>query len=139
MTAPLPGSIQSLEPRLAALEAKIDRLLALCLPAPPSEDEKIFKDPPAKYWAGNAYAGSRMSECSAEYLTALAKYKRACVWANKKENDPAKAKYAERDEATAVLALTWADYQRKTGKKDDALTKSGGEDFEPGDNTEIPF
>lgn len=101
--------------RLSAIEGKINRLLAQSGPKRPSDDEKVYRDPKEKYWAGDSYAGARMSECPPDYLRALAKYKSACAWANRKEGDPAKAKYADKDEATSKLALAWAEYHEASG------------------------
>ncbi len=91
------------------------QLIAQTAPKMPGEDEKVFKDPPAKYWDGESYAGNKMSECPSDYLRALAKYKNACAFMNRKEADPAKAQYADRDDKTAALAKEWAAYQDASG------------------------
>jgi hypothetical protein len=127
---------------LMRLEMKIDRLLAQTGPKRPAEDEKVFKDPKEKYWDGDSYAGSRFSECPADYLRAMAKYKAACAWANRKEGDPSKAQYAERDDATAKLAREWADYQEATGavtySRSEPSAPSAG-DLPPPGGDDIPF
>ncbi len=62
----------------------------------------------AKYWEGDSYVGSRMSDCSAEYLDVVAKWKEACAYMNDKEGSPEKAKYAGYDRKTAARARGWA-------------------------------
>jgi hypothetical protein len=95
---------------------KIDRLLRFMAPKKPHEDEKIFKDPTPKYWNGESFAGSKLSETPADYLRALANYKSACAFMARKEGKPDKVQYAERDENTAKLARTWAEYREASGE-----------------------
>ncbi len=101
--------------QLDRIEALMRQLIAQTAPKMPGEDEKVFRDPPAKYWEGESYAGNKMSECPADYLRALAKYKSACAFMNRKEADPAKAQYADRDDKTAATAKEWAAYQEASG------------------------
>jgi hypothetical protein len=105
-------------------DSQLDRIENLLLnlieqtkPAAPAEDQKVFRDPSAKYWDGPSYSGQQLSQCPPEYLLALAKYKRACAFMAKKEGDPEKLKYVDRDEMTAALATQWATYLSRGGKK----------------------
>lgn len=114
--------MKTLEQRIAALEATVAtlqaRVASLESGAGSSEiaddaeldskygDQQIRRGPSAKYWTGASFTGRRMSECSPEYLDALAKYKDACAHMAKKE--PARAKYAEYDERDARRARGWA-------------------------------
>ncbi len=128
------------------INAKLDRLLAQTGPKRPAGDEQIFKDPKEKYWDGESYAGGKLSEAPADYLYAYAKYKSACAWANRKEGDPKKAQYAEKDDTTAKLAIAWAEYRESTGA---TVTKApapkkqqteSGDDFgPPPDEDSVPF
>lgn len=130
---------------LARIEAKLDQLLAQTAPKRPGDDEKIFRDPKEKYWQGESYEGCKLSEAPADYLRALARYKGACAWANRKEGDPAKAKYADKDEATAKLATAWAEYREATGEVVEPAptgrpTSLPSDDLgPPPSNDEIPF
>lgn len=71
-------------------------------------NEEIRRDPSAKYWSGESYTGQRMSDCSAEYLDAFAKYKDACAYMNQKEGKEEKAKYVGYDRKSAARARGWA-------------------------------
>ena len=102
-------------------ERKIDEALLLLKtllrqtgPKRPMADEKIFKDPSPKHWSGELYAGRQMSETPAEYLRAFAKYKGACAYMARKENDPSKVQYADRDEKSAKLAEDWVAFKEAT-------------------------
>jgi hypothetical protein len=97
------------------IEAKLDRLLAMNGPKQPHDDEKIFKDPSAKYWPGRSYKDAKLSVCPADFLRAYAKYKDACAFMARKEADPEKAKYADRDAKSAALARAWADFREASG------------------------
>jgi hypothetical protein len=128
---------------LARLEAKLDRLLMQTGPKRPADDEKVFKDPKEKYWQGESFAGCKLSECPAEYLRAYAKYKSACAWANRKEGDPSKAQYADKDERSAKLANTWAEFREASGTETSAPPAPKGkpaqESFDTSDDGGIPF
>ena len=100
----------------ARLESKVDRLLQYMGPKRPHDDEKIYKEPSAKYWAGESYKGAKLSECPANYLWAFAKYKDACVFMAKKEGKPEKAQFIEKDERIAKLARQWAEYREASGE-----------------------
>lgn len=131
----------------ARLEKKIDKLIAQTAPKRPGDDEQVFKDPKEKYWQGESFAGCKLSECPAEYLRAYAKYKGACAFMGRKEGDPAKLQYAERDEKTAALARSWAEFREASGTEAKAPdtpkgkpVDKGGEDFGgPPDDDSIPF
>lgn len=71
-------------------------------------NEPIRRDPSSKYWPGPSHVGDRMSDCPAEYLDALAKYKDACAHMNEKSGDASKAKYIEYDRRDAARARGWA-------------------------------
>jgi hypothetical protein len=136
--------VNALALTLMRLEQKLDRLLMQTAPKRPGDDGKVFKDPKEKYWQGESYVGSRFSECPADYLRAMAKYKAACAWANRKEGDPTKAQYAEKDDASARLANLWADYQEATmvdAPPRQRTQKASADEFgnAPGDDGEIPF
>lgn len=66
---------------------------------------EIRFDPKPKYWNGASFAGKRFSECTAEYLDAMAKYLKACAWGARKDGDDKKAGYKEKD---AARARGWA-------------------------------
>ncbi len=107
--------------QLDRIEAMLKRIIAQTAPAKPMQDEKVFKDPKDKYWQGPSYIGRKLSECPSDYLEAYAKYKGACAWANRKEGDPAKAQYADKDDASAKLANEWASYLVATGSPPSTL------------------
>lgn len=71
-------------------------------------DEDIRKDPSKKYWTGDSFVGRKMSECTAEFLDAFAKYKDACAYMNEKSGDVEKAKYIGYDRKSARRARGWA-------------------------------
>lgn len=126
---------------LARLEEKIDRLLRQTGPKRPADDEKIYRDPKDKYWQGESYAGCQMSEAAPDYLRALAKYKSACAFMARKEGDPSKAKYADRDEATAKLATAWAEYHEASGTVTASPAPASRDALEgfPGGGEDIPY
>ncbi len=121
---------------LNTVNAKLDRLLAMNGPRRPSDDEKIFKDPKEKYWNGPSYIGSKLSEAPADYLRAYAKYKSACAYMGRKENDPSKLQYAERDEKTVKLAHAWADYRDASG---DVPAPAAESVASASDDSDLPF
>lgn len=132
-----PDPVRDLVDRFEKLERKIDRLIAQTAPKRPAEDSKVFKDPGERYWqSSESYVGRQLSECPAPYLHATARYRAACAWANRKEGDPAKAKFADRDEATAKLAAAWADYREAGGTAPTATSpppaRNGGSASPPG-------
>lgn len=135
------GTVEhALAAALMRIEGKLDRLLTQTAPRPPSGDEKVFKDPKEKYWPGESYIGSKLSECPANYLRAYAKYKGACAFMARKENDPAKMKYADKDEATAKLATAWADYREANGDPAAGMPAQPSAASEPsGVEDDIPF
>lgn len=99
-------------------------------------DEEIKRMPSAKYWPGEDFTGRRMSETTVQFLEAFAKYKNACAWANEKEGNPDKAKYAGYDRKSAARARGWA--QRLKNGWTAPATSSGG-DFPADDGGDIPF
>ena len=115
--------------QLDRIEAMLKRLLMQTAPKRPGDDEKIFRDPKEKYWQGASFVGSKMSECPADYLRAYAKYKSACAYMGRKESDPSKLQYAERDEKTAAAALAWADWRDALGGDDSPTPAPAQEDF----------
>jgi hypothetical protein len=72
-------------------------------------NEVIRKSPSARYWAGDDHTGARMSECSAEFLEAYARYKDACAFMAAKEakTKPEKEKYVGYDKKSAARARGW--------------------------------
>lgn len=129
--------------QLDRIEAMLKRLIAQTGPKRPGDDEQIFKDPKEKYWQGESYAGCKLSEAPADYLRAYAKYKSACAFMGRKEGDPEKLKYVERDEATAKLASRWAEYREASGTEEKATPAPKGrpaqESFDRSDDPSIPF
>lgn len=114
---------QAVFDQLDRIEGKLATKLSLVPAAPSSSgrevasdsdldgkygNEEIRKDPSGKYWNGDSFKGKRMSECSAEYLEAFAKYKDACAYMNEKSGDEAKAKYIGYDRKSAARARGWA-------------------------------
>ena len=97
-------------------------------------DEEIRKMPSAKYWSGEDHTGRRMSETSAEFLDAFAKYKNACAYMAEREGNPDKAKYVGYDRKSAARARGWAKRLRDgfKPKSDDLLSTGGSSD-------DIPF
>jgi hypothetical protein len=106
--------------QLDRIEAMLKRLLIQTGPRQPAEDEKVFKDLSAKYWNGDSFKGCRLSECSAAFLRAYARYKSACAYMGRKENKPEKLQYVERDEKSAKLAAEWAAYREASGDAEPA-------------------
>lgn len=137
MTAPFDGEPTQLD----RIESMLHRLLVQTAPKAPGEDESVYRDPKEKYWTGESYVGSKMSECPPDYLRALAKYKSACAWANRKEGDPNKAQYAEKDDRTAALARMWADYQDAIGESPQRSRQAASqqESNAPAGEDDIPF
>lgn len=110
--------MKTAEERIAALEARVAILEEMAQPADIDSqygDPDIRKDPTAKYWSGTSYQGKKMSECPADYLEALAKYKDACAVMSAKEGTPDKLKYAGYDRRDAKRARAWAERKRKSG------------------------
>lgn len=99
-------------------------------------DEDLRKMPSAKYWKGVDFTGRKMSETTAEFLDAFAKYKDACAYMNEKSGDAEKAKYIGYDRKSARRARGWA-ARIRDGKVKPA-TASGGDLLPPGDD-DIPF
>lgn len=105
-------------------------------------DETIKRDPSAKYWSGDSYKDSPMSHCPADYLDAFAKYKDACAYANLKEGDAAKAKFADYDKRSARRARGWAARVRSGQvtppvKQPAASNDYGGQS--DADDSDLPF
>jgi len=105
-------------------------------------NEPIRKDPSAKYWEGASHKDDLPSECPADYLDALAKYKDACAFMNEKSGDEAKAKYIAYDRRDAARYRGWAARVRagKAGPKPARRPAAVVDSFEldSGDE-EIPF
>lgn len=68
-------------------------------------DPTIKYDPKDKYWNGPSFAGRRFSQCTPEYLDAMARYQDASAFMAKKGGEDAKANYRVKD---ASLARGWA-------------------------------
>lgn len=103
-------------------------------------DEPIKKMPTAKYWQGDDFTGSTMSECPADFLDAFAKYKEACAYMGDKSaaaGDEKKAKYAGYDRKSAARARGWAKRIRE-GK---VVQKTRDESWAPSNtpDDDIPF
>jgi hypothetical protein len=145
--------------RIAALEVQVSHLSAN-RPAPAAAaaiaddadldsqygDERVRKDPTAKYWAGVSHVGLQLSQCPPDYLDAFAKYKEACAFMNEKEGDPAKAKYAGYDRRDAARARGWAKRLRAGWKRaTPAMAPAASADTyaigigDDGDDDRIPF
>lgn len=97
-------------------------------------DEDLRKMPSAKYWKGDDFTGRKMSETTAEFLDAFAKYKDACAYMNEKSGDAEKAKYIGYDRKSARRARGWAKRLRD-GFKPASPVATGDAD----DQGEIPF
>ena len=123
--------------QLDRIEAMLKRLIAQTAAKRPGEDEKVFKDP--KKWDGASYIGSQMSECPADYLRAYAKYKGACAYMCRKEADPSKLQYAERDERTAKLAIEWATWRESLSEEPQAPAAKTEDFGSAADGGDIPF
>lgn len=124
--------------QLDRIEALMRKLIAQTAPKIPSGDEKVFKDPSEKYWAGESFKGCKLSECSAAFLRAYAKYKSACAFMGRKDNEPEKLKYVERDEVTAKLAIAWAEYREASGEQE-AASEPGVVSSTAEDSADVPF
>ena len=100
-------------------------------------NEPIKRDPSAKYWSGDSFVGKTMSECTAEYLDALAKWNDAKAYMTEKEADPEKQKYAGYNRKSARRARGWAKRVRDghpstNANSDDLFSDSSSSD-------DIPF
>lgn len=101
--------IDKLEAKVAAIEAQLagTRVAPADLPEVDINDKfgdpEIRRDPPR--WKGESFVGSRMSECSAEYLRAQSLFMK---WKAGKNAAEGKAKYAEYDLRDAARALAHA-------------------------------
>lgn len=102
-------------------------------------NEPIRKDPSAKYWDGASYVGERPSDCPADYLLALAKYKDACAYMNEKSGDEATAKYITYDRRDAACYRGWAKRNASKLAPAKAVEAQRDESNFGGDNEEIPF
>ena len=105
------------ESQLDRVERMLGILIEQTAPLAPGDDEKVFRAIPGKYWDGESYVDRQFSQCSPGFLRAFAKYKGACIYMARKENDPEKTKYIERDERSAKLATEWAGYLERKGVK----------------------
>jgi len=96
-------------------------------------DEDIRKDPTAKYWQGESFVGTKMSQTTPEFLDAYAKYKDACAYMNEKKGDPEKAKYIGYDRKSAARARGWSKRLRDGYKKVSTVPQSefAGDDEPP--------
>ena len=100
-------------------------------------NEEIRKMPTAKYWSGEDFTGFTMSNTTADFLDAFAKYKSACAYMNEKSGDEAKAKYVGYDRRSAARARGWAKRLRDGWT---APKTAGGDPFAGGDDSgEFPF
>lgn len=132
----------SIEERIAKLEARVAALEEAAKPADIDGkygDPVIRKDPPPKYWSGESFVGSPMSECSPAYLDALAKYKDACAIMNERSGDPAKAKYIGYDRTDAKRARAWAERLRASGATTAKAKPKSAPSATADDTDEIPF
>lgn len=134
---------KSLIAALDRIEKKVDRIVKQTAARKPGDDERVYKDPKEKYWQGESFIGGNLSEAPADYLRAYAKYKSACAYANRKEGDPAKAQYAEKDDRSAKLASEWAAYREADGEAPAAQPKPAAkgtqESFDDDGSDQIPF
>lgn len=70
---------------------------------------QVRKDPSAKYWDGESFAGMQYSECPPDYLNALAKWLEATAFMKRKNpKDEKDEKYAYFAEKDAARAKGWA-------------------------------
>lgn len=109
-------------------------------------DPVIKKDPTQKYWPGQSYVGRKYSQCPADYLEAMARYKDACAFMNEKDGSPDKLKYAGYDRKDGARARGWAQRIRSRAAVQAPLPRNGGggvsaqhDDFQPTDADDIPF
>lgn len=132
--------MSTVEERLAALEAKVAGLAEEVKPVDLTDkfaDVEIRKMPPPKYWAGEDFTGKRLSQTSADFCEAFAKYRDACAYMNEKEGNPDKAKYVGYDRRDAKRARAWAERLRKSPPKAAGFAAAAVAYDENGD--EIPF
>lgn len=128
------------ERKIDELHAMLKALLRQTGPKRPMGDEKIFKDPSAKHWNGDLYAGRQMSEAPPDYLRAFAKYKGACAYMARKENDPTKTQYADRDEKSAKLAEEWVAFKEATEDAPKQAPRASAPQYTSDDDGgELPF
>lgn len=95
---------------------------------------EVRKDPPAKYWKKGTPAelldiscvGMRFSDCPADYLEALARYKDASAFMKEKNspNDEQQMKYASFDRRDARRARGWA-LRNRANPPNVAMPKNG--------------
>lgn len=116
---------------------------------------EVRKDPPAKYWKKGTPAelldiscvGMRFSDCPADYLEALAKYKESSAWVKEKNspNDEQQMKYASYDRRDARRARGWALRNRKNPPNVVVPGNGAGTDGDVGhassehEDSDIPF
>jgi len=122
---------------LARIEGKIDQLLAQrTAPSTPTAAPTVRDSSPAadsdldsqygdevlkyqlneKWWTGGGtFAGKRMSECTSDYLDAVARANDAQAAAKNKSGDPEEMKIAKFRARTASRAKGWSERIR-TGK-----------------------
>ena len=108
--------MSTVEERLAVLEAKVAALAEEVKPVDLTDkfaDVEVRKMPPAKYWSGEDFTNKRLSQTSADFCEAFAKYREACAYMNEKEGNPEKAKYIGYDRRDAKRARAWAEKLRK--------------------------
>jgi hypothetical protein len=86
-------------------------------------------DPKPKYWTGPSFVGYRYSECSAEYLDAVAKYLDACAYMKRKDGGPDAAKQAGYKEKDAARARGWAARARTSQPQSKSIAESNGGDW----------
>lgn len=133
----------SVEARIAALEARVAKLEHASggAIAPDSDldsewgNPEVRKDPPR--WKGDSHAGSRMSECPADYLRSLAGLYDWQADQDEKSNrvdgkGRPTAPYRRKD---AARARGWA--KRNEGKP--SVKKAAQRDFADAQDEEMPF
>lgn len=106
----------TVEERLAMLEAKVAALSEELKPVDLTDkyaDVEVRKMPSAKYWSGEDFQGKRLSQTSADFCEAFAKYKEACAHMNEREANPEKAKFIGYDRKDAKRARAWAEKLRR--------------------------
>lgn len=130
----------TVEERLTMLEAKVAALSEEMKPVDLTDkyaDVEVRKMPSAKYWSGEDFTGKTLSQTSADFCEAFAKYKEACAHMNEREANPEKAKYIGYDRRDAKRARAWAEKLRKAPAKANGFAAAAVDTDENGDR--IPF
>jgi len=139
--------MSTVEERLTALEAKVAAISEEVKPIDLTDkfaDVEVRKMPPPKYWSGEDFTGKRLSQTSADFCEAFAKYRDACAYMNEKEGNPEKAKYVGYDRRDAKRARAWAEKLRRAPAKASGFAAAaiavGDDDVQYDENgNRIPF